>query len=257
MNVKIIGVSGSLRKGNTDILVNECLRAAQELKDVETEFIRLIDYKIDGGCLACLECFKVEDPLDKMCQGYKHDDMNKILRKMLTGDGFIFGSPVYWASVTWKMREFIERCHPLSAAKILRNRPFGAVTCALGRNAGQHYVIDSIMKAFMMADMIPIGTSVLWPMEGCSSPWGAEGTQGFPESIGSIYRESRTAVKQDLAAMAAARNLGIRVAEMAKVIKAGFTVCNPENGETMFPYGPPTEAQLAKSGDIHFSYRGK
>ena len=253
MKVKIVGIAGSPRKGNTDILVNECLKGARELKDVETEFIRIADYKIEGPCISCLKCFMEKDPTEKLCHSYK-DDLNTILRKMLTGDGFIFGCPVYWGTVTGQFKIFMDRCHPLGAARVLRNKPFGAVTCALGRNAGQHHVIDTIFKGFMMCDMIPIGASVIWPGEGCSSPWGVEGMQGFPQSISTVKPESLTAVKQDLAAMAAARNVGVRVAEMAKVIKAGFTLCNPENGETRFPYGVPSDEQLAAAGDIHFFY---
>jgi len=255
MKVKIMGIAGSLRKGNTDILVNECLRAARELKDVETEFVRLIDYKIDGGCVACYKCFKSADPLEKLCQAYR-DDLNKILERMLTADGFIFGCPVYWGSLTWKMKEFIDRTHPIFAAnRALRNKTAGAVTVALGRNAGQHHVIDILHRFIMFHDMIPIGASVVWPAEGCASPWGAEGVQGWPQAISSTKPESLTAVKQDVLALAAARNLGKRVAEMTKVIKAGFTLVNPENGETEWPYGKLSEADLEKAGDVHYAYR--
>jgi multimeric flavodoxin WrbA len=257
MKVKIMGIAGSLRKGNTDILVNECLKAARELKDVETDFVRLIDYKIDSGCVACYKCFKAPNPLEKLCEAFK-DDFNKILEKMQTADGFIFGCPVYWGSLTWKMKEFIDRTHPLFAAnRVLRNKPAGAVTVALGRNGGQHYVIDILHRFILFHDMIPIGTSVVWPAEGCASPWGAEGVQGWPEAIGSTKPESLTAVKQDRMAMAAARNLGKRVAEMAKVINAGFTLCNKENGETEWPHGQLSNADLERSGDVHFAYKVK
>ena len=61
MKVKILGISGSPRKGNTDILVNECLNGAAEIKDVETEFLALSDYRLDGWCTACMACFKKPD----------------------------------------------------------------------------------------------------------------------------------------------------------------------------------------------------
>lgn len=41
MKVKIIGISRSQRDGNTHILINECLKSAEMLKDVGTEFIPL------------------------------------------------------------------------------------------------------------------------------------------------------------------------------------------------------------------------
>ena len=255
MRVKIIGIAGSVRKGNTDIMIQESLKAARELKDVETEFIRLIDYKIDGGCVACYKCFKAADPLEKFCQAYK-DDLNKILEKMLTADGFIFGCPVYFGSLTWLMKCFIDRSHPVFAAnRALRNKPAAALTVALGRNGGQHYVIDILHRFAMFHDMLVVGASVVWPAEGCASPWGAEGVQGWPQAIGSTKPESLTAVKQDLLALAACRNIGKRVAEMAKVIKAGFTLVNRENGETEWPAGRLTDEDLERSGDVHFAYK--
>ena len=255
MKVKIMGIAGSVRKGNTDIMIQESLKAARELKDVETEFIRLIDYKIDGGCLACYKCFKAKNPLDKLCEAYD-DDLNKILKKMMTADGFIFGCPVYFGSLTWLMKCFIDRSHPIFAAnRGLRNKPAAALTVALGRNGGQHYVIDILHRFAMFHDMVTIGASVVWPAEGCASPWGAEGVQGWPQAIGSTKPESLTAVKQDLMALAACRNIGKRVAEMAKVIKAGFTLVNRENGETEWPAGPLTDEDLERSGDVHFAYK--
>jgi len=154
------------------------------------------------------------------------------------------------------MKCFIDRSHPLFAAnRALRNKPAAALTVALGRNGGQHYVIDILHRFAMFHDMLVVGASVVWPAEGCASPWGAEGVQGWPQAIGSTKPESLTAVKQDLLALAACRNIGKRVAEMAKVIKAGFTLVNRENGETEWPAGRLTDEDLERSGDVHFAYK--
>jgi multimeric flavodoxin WrbA len=239
MKVKIIGVSGSPRKGNTNILVKECLKSAETLKDVETEFIHLADYKIEGGCKACLRCF-AEPNSEKFCWAYD-DEMKLVLKKLMEGDGFIFGSPVYWGSWTAQFKTFVDRSHPfVGFGKLLRNKPAGAVTVALGSIAGQEHVIAELLRFIHMHDMIPIGIGVIWPMEGMASPWGVTGRQGFPDNIPSVAPGNRDAVKQDKAAMACARVLGIRVAEMAKVVKAGFTIVNPENNETKWPAGPLT-----------------
>jgi transposase-like protein len=93
-------------------------------------------------------------------------------------------------------------------------------------------------------------------MEGMASPWGVTGRQGLPDQIGSTTSGNREAVKQDKAAMACARLLGLRVAEMAKVIKAGFTLVNPENKETKWPAGLLTPEY--RTEDHHFlAYRKK
>ena len=255
MRVKIIGVSGSPRKGNTNILINECLAAAETLKDVETEFIHLADYKIEGGCTHCMRCF-TEPSLEKLCRAYD-DELNVVLKKLMEGDGFIFGSPVYWGSWSAQFKMFVDRTHPYSGpGRPLRNKPAGAVTVALASIGGQEHVIAEIIRFIIFHDMLPIGIRVSWPMEGMASPWGVTGRQGFPGQIGSTTRGNREAVKQDKAAIECAKLLGVRVAEMAKVIKAGFTLVNPENGETRWPAGLLTSEY--RQVDHHFlAYRRK
>ena len=80
--VRILGLSGSPRHGNTEILVNEALEAAAKLGDVDVEFTSLADKKIKGGCEACYVCFT--QPLaEPLCTVYE-DDLNEILKKITT-----------------------------------------------------------------------------------------------------------------------------------------------------------------------------
>ena len=254
MKVKIIGISGSPRDGNTHILVKECLKAAETLKDVETEFIALRDYKIKGGCAVCYECFK-KPSWEKLCYAYK-DDMNDIMRKLLSGDGFIFGCPVYWGGMTPLFKMFIDRLHPFAPlGQALRNKAAGAVTVALGRSAGQEHVIAEMIRVIMFHDMVPVGVQPVWPSEGMASPWGVCGQQGWPTSISSVVDGNKEGVKQDKIALACAKVLGKRVAETAKIIKAGLTIVNQTNNETEWPPGPLQPADYKKVGDVHFSYR--
>jgi len=104
--------------------------------------------------------------------------------------------------------------------------------------------------------MIPIGVKVAWPREGMSCPWGVAGQQGWPEQVGSTTPGNKEAVRQDKAALACAEILGKRVAEMGKVIKAGFTIVNPENKETKWPSGQ-LSADDIKEFDAHYDYRKK
>jgi len=257
MKVKIIGVCGSPRKGNTHILVEECLSAARELKDVETKFIALRDYEIKGGCIPCYKCFRKPD-IEKLCYAtedvYK-DDMNKVLKELLDADGYIFGAPVYWGGMTPLMKMLIDRTHPIYAVgRALRNRPAGAVTMGLARSGGQEHVIAEFHRQFIFHDMIPVGVQPIWPVEGMASPWGVCGQQGWPASIGSTVKGNLKGVKQDKIALACARVMGKRVAELAKVLKAGFTIVNQENNETEWPAGVLQAEDLKKVGDAHFDY---
>lgn len=238
MKVKIIGLVGSARKrANTWVLVRECLAGARELRDVETELIELCDYRYKGWCTRCLEC--VTDP-GKFCHTYK-DDHNKVLERVLTGDGFIFGAPVYIGSMTAQMKMFIDRCYCIGwqVGNPMRNRPFGAVTIGNARYGGQELTLTDLIHTFMAMDMIPVTPMAHPESKGMVGFYGVAAQCGFPDrdprvTLGTAPN-SLEAVKQDKAALATARTLGLRVAEMAKVIKAGFDIVNPENGETRWP----------------------
>jgi multimeric flavodoxin WrbA len=174
----------------------------------------------------------------------------------MVGDGVIYGCPVYWGGVTPLFKMFIDRCHPFGPlGSCMRNKPAGGVTVGLARSAGQEHVIAEIIRIIMFQDMIPMGVRPLWPSEGMSSIWGVCGQQGWPLSIRSVDPGNKEAVKQDKMALACARVLGKRVAEMAKVVKAGFTLVNQENNETEWPAGPLREADYKKIDDLKFSYR--
>ena len=60
--VKLLGIIGSSRKnGNTEILVNEVLKAGAK-EGTETELLNLVDYELKP-CEGCKTCFNTK----KMC----------------------------------------------------------------------------------------------------------------------------------------------------------------------------------------------
>ncbi|MFC1824585.1 flavodoxin family protein [Thermodesulfobacteriota bacterium] len=99
--MKILGISGSPHKGgNTDILLGEALSSANEA-GVETELLEIRDRHIKpcDGCLAC----------GKSGRCRIKDDMQHLYRKLLDADGIIFGTPVYFWSMTGMLKVFIDR----------------------------------------------------------------------------------------------------------------------------------------------------
>ena len=84
--MKVLGVSGSPRKGKTtDRLVKEVLSGV----DVETEFVSLAGKKI-GACIACLGC--VEDNVCKV-----KDDMTALREKIVEADAYVVGAANYFS----------------------------------------------------------------------------------------------------------------------------------------------------------------
>jgi len=56
MGVRILGIVGSPRRGNTEILVKEALKSAAEVEGVETDILHVAPLKINP-CIACFRCF--------------------------------------------------------------------------------------------------------------------------------------------------------------------------------------------------------
>jgi len=101
--MKILGIVGSKRKkGNTATLMQEALKAAEDL-GVESEIIYLGDYEIKG-CYGCEQCRETYTCVIK-------DDMEQLYPKIMEADGLITASPTYFYNVTADMKAFLERLY--------------------------------------------------------------------------------------------------------------------------------------------------
>jgi multimeric flavodoxin WrbA len=102
--MKIIAINGSPRKKwNTETLLQKTLDGAMT-KNAETEFIHLydLDYR---GCISCFAC-KIKGGSYKCAL---QDGLTPVLEKLKSADVVIFGSPIYFMSVTSGMSAFFER----------------------------------------------------------------------------------------------------------------------------------------------------
>lgn len=102
--MKVIAINGSPRKdGNT----NQALKVmADELEqqDIEVEIIHIGHLNIHG-CIGCGYCFTSEE---NHCV-FKDDIVNEGAKKMREADGFILGSPTYYAGIAGTMKAFLDR----------------------------------------------------------------------------------------------------------------------------------------------------
>jgi len=98
LKMKILGISGSPRKGKTtERLVKEVLSAIT----CETEFISLAGKKI-APCTACLACVP-----DNRCK--INDDMAGLREKLLSADAYVIGAPNYFSTLNSLTHCFLER----------------------------------------------------------------------------------------------------------------------------------------------------
>jgi multimeric flavodoxin WrbA len=153
--MKVLAFNGSPNKnGNTTILVNYIF-CELEKEGVETELVSLAGEKIHG-CIACYKCFENKD---QRC-AVKDDFANVCIEKMISSDGIILASPVYFADVTAEMKALIDRAGLVSLANggLYRNK-VGASVVALRRTGGIH-TVDSMNHFFLAGQMIIVGRGI-------------------------------------------------------------------------------------------------
>lgn len=244
MKVKIVGISGSPRHGNTEIIVKEALNSAKQLPDVEIEFCSLAGKTINP-CIACARCGGPEATPENPCPTHPSDDATGLIKKMIESDGLIIGTPVYVGGVTAQLKALFDRAINVTEFGALgpvgaRNKVIGAVISAWDREGGHCMAILDIWKWAILQDMIVVGTG---PERVDSiSYWGGcviesyHGDKPGPFWDAPGTPEELTAVKYDKLGLQSCRRIGKRVTEMAKVIKAGFKALPRE--QTYWPSGP-------------------
>lgn len=117
--MKIIAVIGSPKgKGSGYKIVKMIEDKMQEIVtsnlDFEYLFLKDANLKLCIGCYNCMSKGEDKCPLK--------DDRFLIEQKLLAADGFILSSPVYMSSVSWLMKNFIDRFAYLSHRPIFHQQ---------------------------------------------------------------------------------------------------------------------------------------
>ena len=148
--MKVLLVNGSQHeKGCTYTALAEVEKALRE-NGIETEIYQLNQRKIQG-CKGCWACKKT-----KKC--VIDDGVNEFVEKAADFDGFVFGSPVYYASASGTLISFMDRVF-YSGGKNLAYKPAAAVVSC--RRAGASTTFDVINKYFTINNM-PVVASNYW-----------------------------------------------------------------------------------------------
>lgn len=172
--------------------------ALKEIADVlESNGIQSEIIQIGKGpvrdCIGCGACRKVGG----QCV-FKDDIVNESIEKAKDADGFIFGSPVYYAHPSGRLLSFMDRLFYAGGANF-KFKPAAAIASA--RRAGTTASLDAIIKHFTINQM-PVVSSNYWPM--------VHGGQNCPDDV-----------KKDLEGLQVMRTLGNNMAWILKCIDAG------------------------------------
>lgn len=146
--MKVILVNGSPHQhGCTDRALQE-VAAVLEAQGVETEIFWLGNQPI-AGCIACGACAGGAG-----C--FRKDVVNDFVEKSAKADGFVFGSPVYYAGMSGQLKSFMDRAFYCGS---YTGKPAAAVVSC--RRGGASAAYDQINKFAQMNNM-PLVTSQYW-----------------------------------------------------------------------------------------------
>jgi multimeric flavodoxin WrbA len=118
--MKILGISCSPHSnGNTVAILEEALRGAQDEKaDVELYSVSGKTIQPCDGCWSCANTAKC----------HIEDDMQELYDKIVEADGIIFGTPIYFWSMTGQAKTVMDRTIALNQpGRNLTNKVAGVV----------------------------------------------------------------------------------------------------------------------------------
>ena len=120
----------------------------------ETEIVT-VGGKPIADCIACGKCAGL-----KRCV-FANDAVNDFAEKAKTSDGFVFGSPVYYAHPSGRIQSFLDRLFfsTMNADRYasLRHKPCASIVVA--RRAGTSASFDVLNKYATISQMIVVGSS--------------------------------------------------------------------------------------------------
>lgn len=152
--MKVILFNGSSNhSGCTYTAMSEVVKVLNQ-KGIETEIIDIGNIPIAdcSGCQYCRRAGNGKCVLD--------DIVNRCIDKCKEADGFIFGSPVYYAHPSGRLLSFMDRLF-YAGGYALKYKPAAAVVSA--RRAGTTAALDPIIKHLTINNM-PVVPSNYWPM---------------------------------------------------------------------------------------------
>ncbi len=149
--MKILAINGSHRKGKNTARLLEIVLEAAKGQGAETELLEITDLDIKP-CTSCNKClFKPECSI-------KDDDMTELYEKLKEVDGIVLGSPVYFANVTGRLKDFIDRSRPLHmTANYLDGKVGGALAVAGLRNGGQEITLQILYNFLRSHGLLIVG----------------------------------------------------------------------------------------------------
>lgn len=193
--MKVLGICGSHRAGKStgqylQAALAKCAEAGLETETAELAGMRIEPCDVCEGCKAGNGCVK-------------DDDARRLMDRMERADAIIVASPTYFASVSGKVKNLMDRTLSLRRKKFaLGNKVGGAITVGASRNGGQEFAGLQVHHWMFLQGMIVVAD--------------APPTAHFG-GIGVCPRGADP--REDKDGIQTSENLGRKVAEVVRLIR--------------------------------------
>ena len=189
--MKVLGIVGSPRRGgNTEILIEEVLKTARET-GCGTESFLMSERRV-APCDACGGCVQTGACVVEA-------GMQELYAMMERADGVVFGSPVYFGSVSAQLKAVMDRTFAQLQRRSLKGKVAGALVVTRRVGAIQ---ARSLIYAFSIAQGMLV----------------AGGAIGYGREPGDVRTGTGGGI--GLSALDEARLLGADVAALARRLRA-------------------------------------
>lgn len=218
--IKVLGICGSPRIGNSKFLLDEALDSAKSISDeVEAEYHSIRGKKI-SGCVMCQACEK-----DGQC--IIKDDYQEMLQKWIEADVILYSIAVYHMGIPAQLKAFMDRLGNSLFGRYAGNFPKNAVTLpkslkvigAIAQGAhifsGQEHTITDVINHALIMGCVPVAGD-MW-----ESYIGAGGWTYNEIGRDALKKQAEEGKLDAQVAVRASRTLARRAVEMAMILKYG------------------------------------
>lgn len=187
--MKVLLFNGSCHAGGCTFTALSEIAKTLNAAGVDTEILQIGSAPV-RDCIGCGGC------RGKNSCVFDDDPVNEWIEKAKTADGFVFGTPVYYAHPAGRILSVMDRMF-FAAGAYFAHKPAAAVASA--RRGGTTASLDAMNKYFGITQM-PVVSSTYWNM---------------------VHGNEPADVLKDLEGLQTMRNIGTNMAWLLSCIDAG------------------------------------
>ena len=187
--MKVLLFNGSPRVNGCTFTALSEIAAVLNQQGIKTEILQIGNKPVQD-CIGCNLC------ADKGKCAFSNDCINEWIEKAKSADGFVFGTPVYYAHPSGRILSAMDRLFYAGGSNFV-HKPAAVVASA--RRAGTTATLDTVSKHLGIAQM-PVVSSTYWNM---------------------VHGNTPEETRQDSEGMQTMRNIGANMAWLLKCIQSG------------------------------------